>query len=185
MRTVVGMRLVYQEAPGSRYEPASDDLRRLPPEVPNRLPVLDDGREAISPEVVGEVAPVGCVEEEDVGPIAGREAPDVRKVEDVGGVGGAGVQGLGGGETEAGAGEVHGQGEGLGKGAARVEVRGEGDDGAAVHERAGRGEGEVEEEPARREEDRRDVATGQETHALIAGVLQVVHASGAELYRQG
>src|SRR5918997_3379171 len=123
MRTVVGMRLVYQEAPGSRYEPTSDDLRRLPPEVPNRLPVLDDGREAISPEVVGEVAPVGCVEEEDVGPVAGREAPDVRKVEDVGGVGGAGVQGLGGGEAEAGGGGGYGPGGGLGERAARGEGR--------------------------------------------------------------
>jgi len=53
--------------------------------------------EAVSAEVVGEVAPVGRVEYKNIGPVPRRESSDVVQAEDVGRVGRARVQGLGGG----------------------------------------------------------------------------------------
>src|SRR6185503_20299014 len=60
----------------------------------------DDLGDVVRPEVVGQVAPVGGVEQDDVGVVAGREAPDpVGSAEDVCGVDGARGEGFHGGHV--------------------------------------------------------------------------------------
>src|SRR5215213_8491674 len=94
-------------------------------------------REAVPAKVVGEVAPVGGVEDANVGFIAGRQATDIIKTEHLGGVYSTRPQRLSGGEREAGTGEVHYQRQRLAEGASGIEVRGEGDDGPLLDEQAG------------------------------------------------
>src|SRR5918994_2330011 len=138
-------------------------------------------REAVSPEVVGEVAPVGRVEDKHVGPVARREPADVGEREDVSRIRRAGAQSLRGGEPEAGAGGGHDEGGRFAEGAAGGEVRGEGHDGSLLDEQTSWGGGKMQEQPARREQHCGDVAAGQEACSVFARVLQVVHATGAEL----
>ena len=83
------------------------------------------------------MAPVRSVEEENVGPVARREPAYVSQAEDVRGVGRAGAEGLGGGEAEAGTGQVHHQRQRLAEGASGVEVCGQCDDRALLGQKTG------------------------------------------------
>src|SRR5918995_2342932 len=118
-------------------------------------------REAVPTEVVCEVAPVGSVENEHVGPAPRREPPDIVHTEHVGRVGRARAEGLGGGEPQAGTRQVHDQRQRLAEGTAGIEVGSQGDDGSLFYEQPGAREREIQEQAAGREQDGGDVAPGQ------------------------
>src|SRR6187549_1410519 len=90
----------------------------------------DDLGDVVRPEVVGQVAPVGGVEQDDVGVVAGREAPDpVGSAEDVCGVDGARGEGFRGGHVHLRAREGHDKRQAFAEGAAGIEIGRQHDDG--------------------------------------------------------
>src|SRR3712207_3142226 len=132
--------------------------------------------------MVGEVAPVGCVEDEHVGSVTRCQPADIVETQHVGGVGSTCIQSLRRGELEAGASQVHHEGQRLAEGASGVEVGGENDDSTFLDERTDGGEGQIQEETAGWEQDGGDIAARQRPRTFLARGLQMVHATGAELY---
>ena len=136
-------------------------------------------------EVVGEIAPVGGVQQDQVGVVARCEpAFAVRPAEHVGGVDRARAERLGGRELQLGGGERADEWEALAEGAAGVEVGREGDGGARVHQPPPRRHPPSQEECARGKQYRGDAATGECSNALVTGCLQVVDRARAELDRE-
>src|ERR671919_2375174 len=97
--------------------------------LPYDVSALDHDRHVLSPEMVGEVAPVGDVEEHEVGVETGLDPPGaVGAAEYVRGVDRAGRERLGGRHSQLRAREAHDHREALAEGATRVEVAGQRDD---------------------------------------------------------
>src|SRR3954466_16108996 len=96
----------------------------------------NDAGHEVPAEVVGEIPPVGCVEEHDVRVVAGSEAPQPPgPTEDICRVDSAGRKGLRGRKLELSRRERAHEREALAGGAARIEVRRELDEGAGFDER--------------------------------------------------
>src|SRR3990170_8780716 len=112
--------------PAPRSLASSRDYRkRAPPgsPQPRHRTILQDERHVVVPEVVGEVAPVGRVEEHGVGRVPdGEPAEPVGPPEHVGGVDGARRERLAGREAKLGARERTDHGKALAERAPRVEI---------------------------------------------------------------
>src|SRR5215212_5746309 len=135
--------------------------------------------------MVGQVAPVWGVEEEHISLVAWREPADIFGAKHVRRVCRAGAEGLCRREPETGTRQVHHQRQRLTEGTPWVEVGGERQDRSLVGQEAGRGEGQVEEEPASGEEHSRYVAPRYQDGRFMLRGFQVVYATGAELEGQG
>ena len=144
----------------------------------------DDRVHHVPCEVVREVAPVGCVDQDEVGPEPGGDPATVVEAEDVGGVDGAGGQCLLGREGELGACERADDREALAECAPGVEVGGERDGRSGVDERARRRHRPREGERGDGQEDGDDVAGGEKRDAVAPGRLEVVDRPRTELDRE-
>src|SRR5215212_208864 len=134
--------------------------------------------------MVGQVAPVWGVEEEHISLVAWREPADIFGAKHVRRVCRAGAEGLCRREPETGTRQVHHERQRLTEGTPWVEVGGERQDRSLVGQEAGRGEGQVEEEPASGEEHSRYVAPRYQDGRFMLRSFQVVYATGAELEGQ-
>src|SRR5215217_734082 len=134
--------------------------------------------------MVGDVAPVWGVEEEHISLVAWREPADIFGAKNVRRVCRAGAEGFCRREPETGTRQVHHQRQRLTERTPWVEVGGECQDRSLLGQEAGRGEGQVEEEPASGEEHSRYVAPRYQDGRFMLRSFQVVHATGAELEGQ-
>src|SRR6185312_14016961 len=148
-------------------------------------PALDDLGDVIAAQVIGEVAPVGGVEEDDVGGIAGSEPTDtVRAAEHVRRVDCARGECFRGTHVHLRAGERAHDRQALAEGAPRVEVGREYDDGTLVDQRARVRHRAAEEERRDREQHGGDVGPREVARAFLAGRLEVVDAHRTEVDRK-
>ena len=132
--------------------------------------------------MVREVAPVGRVEERDVGAVTGREPADpVGASEHVSRVDRAGGEGLRRGQMELRRRERADERQALTEGTARVEVGGERDRGPGIDERSRGRHRPVEEECARGQEHPDHLARRERSDPLPASCLQMVDRAGCEL----
>src|ERR671918_136405 len=149
--------------------------------LPYDVSAFDNDRHVLSPEMVGEVAPVGDVEEHEVGLETGLDPScAVAAAKDVRGVDRAGRERLGRRHPHLRAREAHDDWEALAEGAARIEVGSQRDDRTRVNEVARRRHRATEEESRRREQHGRDVARPQDPNSFRPGRLQMVDAPGTE-----
>ena len=135
--------------------------------------------------MVREVAPVGRVEQDDVGAVARREPPEpVGAAEHVRRVDRAGRERLRRRELQLRRRERAAERQALAERAARVEVGRERDGRAGIDERAARRHRPAEEERARGQQHADDVARGERAHAVGARRLEVVDRARPELDRE-